>query len=302
MNSTKTEQLLFKFKRTLKTADLALSLSLEAIRGETGAFDARLHEEGRPYPGQISSAANVRTLLRGSSCVTDKGRLAYGGDHGARVQDAISFRAAAQTHGGAWDMASRLLEVTKRKEKNQTLLELSMDTANIALADLGTISERRSFRLNDSVLSMGLPMNLAAGESGFNHGFPVLQAVASALVADMKRLAVPCSALGISGDEALKLSTDRFKETLELMDGVLAVEIMMAAQGIDLVLLKAPDLILGTGTGTALKSIRQEVPFAESDHFFRKDLEATNVMVETGKLLKEVEIVTGELSEGGEMI
>jgi histidine ammonia-lyase len=268
-------------------------MSLEAIRGETGAFDARLHEEGRPYPGQIASARNVKRLLEGSACVTDEGRLAYGGDHGPRVQDAISFRSAPQTHGGARDMASRLCQVAEQiRTGNSTsllLLELSLDTSCVALADLGTISERRSFRLNDSSLSMGLPMNLTASSSGVNHGFPVLQAVASALVGEMKRLAVPGAALGISGSVAFDLATERLRKSLDLMDGVLAVEIMMAAQGMDLVVRKVPDLTFGRGTGAAHLTLRRKVPFAEKDRFFRDDMESTQALVREGQLVVAAE-------------
>lgn len=300
METSPMEPLLAKLNRTAGTADLALAMSLEAIRGETGAFDARLHEQGRPFPGQIISARNVRNLLEGSSCVTDHGREAFGGDHGPRVQDAISFRAAPQTHGGIRDMVARIGEVVREtppdRPANPRLMELSLDTAAVALTDLGTISERRSFRLNDSGLSMGLPMNLAAAASGVNHGFPVLQAVASALVGEMKRLAVPCAALGVSDSVAMDLAVERMTEILEMLDGVLAVEIMMAAQGMDLVLQKAPVLRWGRGTEAAHRRFRQRVPFAERDRFFRADLKSTQDLVRSGQILAAAEDAVGKLA------
>jgi histidine ammonia-lyase len=281
-------------RHLLKTADLALALSLEAIRGELGAFDARLHEEGRPYLGQIDCAANVRRLTDGSLCLTDAGREAFGGDSGPRVQDAISFRAAPQTHGGVRDMIDRLDEILDGNEPD-LLLTLSLDTASIALADLATISERRSFRLNDNGLSYGLPSNLAASSSGVNHGFPVLQAVATALTAEAKRLAVPSAALGLSGKTALFASWERLGEIADLLEGVLTVEILMACQAMDLVFAKAPHLQTGRGTTQALRRLRKNVPFASCDRFFRDDLEKTQQLVARGDLLDAAEAAIGGL-------
>ena len=99
-----TRYALERTERLLKYADLALSMNLEAIRGEQGAFDDRLHSLARPFPGQIASAANVRRLLADSQATTDEGRFAYGYDTAPRVQDAICLRAAPQTHGGARDV------------------------------------------------------------------------------------------------------------------------------------------------------------------------------------------------------
>lgn len=281
-------------RHLLKTADLALALSLEAIRGELGAFDARLHEEGRPYLGQIDCAANVRRLTDGSLCLTEAGREAFGGDSGPRVQDAISFRAAPQTHGGVRDMIGRLDEILDGNGPG-LLLTLSLDTASIALADLATISERRSFRLNDSGLSYGLPSNLAASSSGVNHGFPVLQAVATALTAEAKRLAVPSAALGLSGETALIASWERLGEIADLLEGVLTVEILMACQAMDLVFAKAPELQAGHGTTEALRRLRKKVPFASCDRFFRDDLEKTQQLVARGDLLDAAEAAVGGL-------
>ena len=189
-------------------------------------------------------------------------------------------------------MVARLTQVADRirngHSRSLLLLELALDTVSIALADLGTISERRSFRLNDSTLSMGLPMNLAASSSGVNHGLPVLQAVASALVGEMKRLAVPSAALCVSGTTASDFAVERMMKILDLMDGVLTVEIMMAAQGMDLVLRQAPELTWGRGTAAAHQRLRKAVPFAEKDRFFRADLESARALVRSGQLLEAV--------------
>ena len=88
----------------MKVADVTTALNLEAIRGETGAFDDRLSSVARPFPGQIDCAYNVRKLVVGSRMTTDEGRYAYGYDTHPRVQDAICVRATPQTYGGARDV------------------------------------------------------------------------------------------------------------------------------------------------------------------------------------------------------
>ncbi|MDE7220854.1 MAG: aromatic amino acid ammonia-lyase [Oscillospiraceae bacterium] len=144
--------------RLLRCADLAVSMNLETIRGELGAFDGRLHRLACPYPGQIDCAENVRRLTEGSDMTSDKGRFAFGYDKAPRAQDAICVRATPQTHGGVRDVFSF---ARKQIEADITEGELSMARTELALSALLTaladISERRAFRLNDTHLSYGLP-------------------------------------------------------------------------------------------------------------------------------------------------
>lgn len=186
--------------RLTKTADICVAMQLEAIRGETGAFDRRLHELGRPYASQIEVAENIRRIIGDSEFTTERGREAYGGDNGPRCQDAISIRAVPQTHGGVRDTVKWLKEQLSHEINTisgpvNPLLGYLLDMLTVGLIDLGNISERRSFRLLDSKMSYGLPMNLVGVNPGFNHGFPVIQASAAGILGEMKLLAVPATLL-----------------------------------------------------------------------------------------------------------
>ena len=162
----------------MKVADVVTALNLEAIRGELGAFDDRLSSIARPFRGQIDCAANVRALVSGSRMTTDEGRYAFGYDTHPRVQDAICVRATPQTHGGARDVcyfAEESVEKAVFDGGSRYGVEYALDGLETAVSDMAHICERRTFRLNDSRLSYGLPMNLTHGATGLNHGFPVVQ-------------------------------------------------------------------------------------------------------------------------------
>ena len=160
-----------------KAADLSLALNLEAIRGEKGAFDLRLHSQARPFEQQHRSAENTLRFLEGSNFTEDEGRFEYGYDDHPRCQDAISYRSAPQTHGGARDVLDFLKDTLVLAINEDTYLpeqlRYSLDLTMAALADLGNISERRSFRLNGYQLSYGLPPNMVYQDPGYNYGFAV---------------------------------------------------------------------------------------------------------------------------------
>jgi len=290
----------------VKNADITLSMMMEAIRGELGAFDARIHELGRPFPNQIKSAANVRQMLAGSQFTSEEGRQAFGGDHGPRVQDAISFRASPQTHGGVRDTIAWLAE-TLEKDINALPVHINpqtgyaLDLMIIGLADLGNISERRTFRITDSGLSYGLPMNLVASDPGFNHGFPVVQAAATAVLAEVKTIAVPSVALNCLTDVApysyaTFQSAAKALDVCELLVMVFAVELFMAAQGMDLVAARMSHLQPGKGTAAVLSAVRKTIPMTDKDRFVRTDLVESCRLISSGEVLKAAENAVGVLA------
>ena len=178
-------------RRLLQHADIALALSLEAMRGELQAFDARLHR-ARPHPGQGSTAENVVRLTAGTQRCTEAARaVAYPDESRApgsvpspRVHDVYSLRCAPQVHGparDALDYVERVLGTEIGSATDNPLLFLdpdgthevlsgghfhgqyvaqAADLLSMALADLGSISERRLARLIDPAMSYGLPRNL----------------------------------------------------------------------------------------------------------------------------------------------
>jgi histidine ammonia-lyase len=240
-------------RRLVRAADLIAALSVDALRGTDAAFDPRLHAL-RPYPGQRASADNLFKLLSGSE-IRESHRQ---GD--VRVQDPYSVRCAPQVHGAARDALSdveRKLAIEMNAVTDNPLIfpedgaiisggnfhgqpvAISADILGMVVAELGTISERRIEKLTNTAFS-GLPPFLVK-DAGLNSGFMIAQVTAAALASESKGLAHPASVDSIptSADKedhvsmgmgaALKLATIVSNTTT-----ILAVELLCATQGIDL--------------------------------------------------------------------
>lgn len=285
--------------RVLRYADLCVAMNLEAIRGELGAFDDRLHRLGRPFPGQIDSAQNVRQLVAGTQMACDEGRFAFGYDKAPRVQDAICVRATPQTHGGVRDMFTFAKQQLERDIQDQDV-ELSRTVLAAsglltALADLAHISERRTFRLNDTHLSYGLPMNLVVGDVGINHGFPVVQSTQAALVAELKLLTLPTTVIAGGEQGAAYFTLCKLLKALDLTEHVMSVEVLMAGQGMDIVARALPDRTFGAGTRAALQCLRQKVAVLEENRFMAPDMAASLELLQSGALLDAAQAAAGAL-------
>jgi histidine ammonia-lyase len=288
-------------ERVARAADIAAALSIDGLRGSVRPFDARIHE-ARPYPGAIASAANIRRLMEASPI--NKSHEQCG-----RVQDAYSLRCAAQVHGAARD-ALRFVRDTLSIEANAATdnpmvfvdgdaggdvisggnfhgapVGVAADLLVIALAQLATISERRSDRLVNPVLS-GLPAFLTRN-SGLQSGYMMAQVTAAALAAEAKTLAHPASVdtiptsanredhVSMSMGAALKAT-----QVLELATRVMAIEILFACQAIDLL---AP-----LQTSEPLRRVHARVRAAASalvdDRPPAPDIEAIAALVADGSL------------------
>ena len=240
-------------RRLVRVADLVGALSCDAFRGTDAAFDARVHE-ARPYPGQRDSAANLWRLLRGSA-IRESHRA-----NDVRVQDPYSFRCMPQVHGAVRDVlsdAEAKLAVEMNAATDNPLvfaedetaisggnfhgepIALAADFVAIALAELGSISERRTEKLTNPAFS-GLPPFLVA-DAGLNSGFMLAQVTAAALVSENKTLAHPASVDSIptSADKEDHVSMGMWaalkaRQVAANVRRVLAAELLAAAQGIDL--------------------------------------------------------------------
>src|SRR6266568_4979280 len=192
------------------SADVIGSMTLDALRGTDVAFDDRIHQ-ARPHHGQITTAANLRKLLEGST-IRESHRNC------GRVQDAYSLRCIPQVHGAVRDTLAHcrgifeteansavdnpLVFITDAKNAEGDVisggnfhgepLAFALDFLAIALSALAGISERRIERLVNPALSEDLPPFLAAG-AGLNSGFMMPQVTAAALVSENKVLAHPAS-------------------------------------------------------------------------------------------------------------
>jgi len=292
----------------LKTADIISAVSLEALRGVPYAFDPRTHEL-RPHEGQIKVAKNIRTLINGSEIV-EKYKT-------QRVQDAYAIRCIPQVHGASRDAVDFihnkiLIEINSVTDNPLIFpaeeeaisggnfhgqpVALAMDFFGIAMAEIGSISERRSARLVDGKLS-GLPPFLISN-SGINSGFMIPQYVAAALVSENKVLAHPSSVDSIptsaNQEDHVSMGMYSARKGMEILDNVkktLAIELLLASQGLDF----SKPLIPGSGTRVVHESVRAEIPHLVEDQFLHPMIQRLIERLEDGTYLRTVEDAVGEL-------
>jgi len=300
----------FVLERTLflqREADLLAAMSLEALQGSAVPFDARIHAI-RPHHGQQDVAANIRKLLEGSEI------LASHRDCG-KVQDPYSLRCVPQVHGASRDALSysrQCIEIELNSVTDNPLvfeqgdilsggnfhgqpLALAMDFAAIALAELGSISERRTYLLLEG--HDGLP-RLLMHDTGVNSGFMIPQYTAAALVSENKILCHPASVDSIptslgQEDHVSMGSISAFKllSVLRNVECILAVELLTAAQALDFRSAFSP----GHGVALAHRALRTQIQHAVQDYEVRNDLNQCAEILRSGALLKVVENELGPL-------
>ncbi len=297
-------------RRLLLHAEIAAAISFEALLGITSALDERLHH-ANGQPGQIHTASNLRRLLSGSHLVDSMPE---------RVQDAYSLRCAPQVIGPTRDMLSyleqRVTDALNAATDNPLCFgegevisggnfhgqgpALWLDTLSIAIAQLGTIAERRIFRMTTPELSEGLPSMLVE-TSGLDSGLMMPQYTAAALVSDNKTLAHPDSVDTIpsSGNQEdhVSMGANAARHSLEIIENtrlVIAIELLTAAQAIDL---RADGPArLGVGTSAAYRIIRQHVSKVEHDRALGPDIESLAQLIASDDIVEAVEqAIGGEL-------
>jgi histidine ammonia-lyase len=292
--------LLADAERLLQTADVAVAMSLEALRGTRTAFDPRVHA-ARPHAGQRESAARIWNLTEGSEIVQSHVLC-------DRVQDAYSLRCAAQVHGASADALGylrRVVEVELNAGTDNPMvfedgpsvisggnfhgqpLALALDTSAIALSELGSISERRLFRMLTEHLS-DLPPFLTK-HSGVDSGYMLLQYTAAALVTENQLLSAPASvhSLPTSADQEDHNSMGwhaalKALKVAQNVEAILALEALAAAQGIDLLAPLQP----ARRTGAARALIRERVPPLEHDRVMEPEIQAAIALVHEGALAR----------------
>lgn len=292
----------------MKNADVAASMSAEALHAVPYAFDRRTHDL-RPQVGQGVVAENIRRLIEGSEIIE-----AFKKD---RVQDAYSLRCLPQVHGASRDAIGYVKEKVEIEINSVTdnpiifhkdgdaisggnfhgqPMAMAMDFFGIAAAEFASISERRVARLVDHKLS-DLPPFLVS-DSGVNSGFMIPQYTAAAIVSENKVLAHPSvvDSIPTSANQEDHVSMGGYsarkgRQILDNTNRVIAVEMVNAAQGMDF---RAP-LKPGKGSGAAFKEFRKHVPFYEKDQFMQPLLLKSLEMVENGTVVKAVEEAIGEL-------
>ena len=258
VNGTEPMQALLAFsvhEATLlvQAADVACALSVEALLGHARPYDERV-QALRPHPGQLVSAANLRALLADSALMASHRESRHA------VQDAYSLRCAPQVHGAVRDVlgfARAILETELGSVVDNPViaadgevmisgnfhgepLAFAADMLAMALAELASISERRVDRMLDPAFSRGLAPFLAP-DAGTNSGYMLAQYTAASLTSENKVLAHPASVdtIPTSGKQEDHVSMGwtavrKLREVAANVRTCLAVEILCAAQGIDL--------------------------------------------------------------------
>ncbi|MBC7413453.1 MAG: aromatic amino acid lyase [Herminiimonas sp.] len=313
---------------------IGLGLTLEAMRAEMAAFDARIHQ-ARPHPGQIRTAAIVRKLLAGSTRTTHAARSVQlaeelrrtDSDYTPRIQDVYSLRCAPQVHGPVFDALDYIDGIVGREINSATdnplifakdgggfeilsggnfhgqYLAQAMDLLAIAVADLGSICERRIARLIDPTLSWGLPRNLMSGVRGVNTGYPVVQCSMSALVMENRTLCMPGSVDSIpakgNSEDHVSNSTWCARKAATVVANtqyIVGVEMLLAAQALSMTAEALAPFVLGAGTQAAYDAVRRRITASvDGDRWYHDDIAIAHGFVTSGAVRATVEEAIGAL-------
>jgi histidine ammonia-lyase len=307
------------------TADLAAALSVEALTGTDAVFAADL-QTLRPQPGQAASAANMRHVLAGSPMISRPTGF-------TRVQDAYSLRCAPQVHGAVrdtiahattvagYELASAIdnpvLTLDGRLESNGNFhgapVGYVLDFLAIAVADLASMSERRTDRFLDVSRNHGLNAFLA-DDPGVDSGHMIAQYTQAGIVSELKRLAAPASVDSIPSsamqEDHVSMGWAAARKLRRAIDGlsrVLAIELLTSVRAMDLRAAGPsaahPDAVpLQPGpVGSAVRAqLRTQVDGPATDRYLAPEIAAAHAMVLDGSLLAAAASVVN--TAGGELV
>ncbi len=274
---------LIKAKKLSYLADVIAGISLEAFDCRNDPFDKLIHNL-RPHKGQIITAKNIRDILKGSEIQKRKDK---------HVQDPYSFRCIPQVHGATKDVISHVESIFNTEINSVTdnpnifenedkiisggnfhgqTLAMSMDYLAIALSELGSISERRTYKLISG--ERGLPSFLISN-AGLNSGMMITQYTAASIVSQNKQLSTPASVDSIvssNGQEdhvsmGANSATKLFK-VVNNLEKILAIELLNASQAISFRKESSSEFI-----ESIIEIYRNEVKFLEKDRVLNNDIE-----------------------------
>jgi histidine ammonia-lyase len=296
----------------LRLADITAAMSVEGLLGTDRVFAADL-QSLRPHPGQAAAAENMTRLLAGSEIVRS-----HAGPGCTVVQDAYSLRCAPQVAGAARDTLAHAQQVAARElasavdnpvvtadgrvESNGNFhgapLGYVLDFLAIVVADVASMSERRTDRFLDVARNHGLPPFLA-DDPGVDSGHMIAQYTQAAIVSELKRLAAPASVDSIPSsamqEDHVSMGWSAARKLRRALDGltrVLAVEALTAARGLDL---RAP-LEPSPATGAVRDAIREHVAGPGTDRYLAPEIDAVVALASSGTLLACAEAVVGALA------
>ncbi|NHZ86107.1 MAG: aromatic amino acid lyase, partial [Planctomycetia bacterium] len=299
---------LYDANRWLKQAEIAASMTLEALKANMRPYTSLLHE-ARGFKGAVRSAEAIRKCVEGGDLKEGKIKC--------KVQDAYSMRSTPQVIGAAHDAiayAKSQVEIELNgvgdnpvffPDKNLqisganfqgTPVSLPMDMISAAITMVSVMSERRMNRLNNPALSVGLPAFLTKGAGMFS-GLMLSQYTADMQIVEQRILSAPASVQSIPAaadqEDFVSMGMNTAIKNVQIMDnayGILGIEFMAAAQALDF-----REYKFGTGVTKAKKIIRKYVDFLEIDRPLYPDHTAMEKLVKSCEILEEVEKVVGSL-------
>ncbi|MCX6235282.1 MAG: aromatic amino acid ammonia-lyase [Bacteroidetes bacterium] len=299
---------LYDATRWLKQAEIAATMSLEALKANMRPYHSKLHE-ARGFPGAIRTARSIRKVAAGGDLVDNRVKC--------KVQDAYSMRSTPQVIGASHDalaFARSQVEIELNgvgdnpiffPEENLQLsganfqgspVSLPMDMAGVAITMVSVMSERRMNRLNNPALSVGLPAFLTKGAGMFS-GLMLSQYTADMMIVEQRILSMPASIQSIPAaadqEDFVSMGMNTAIKNFQILDnayGVLGIEFMAAAQALDF-----RDYKFGHGTTKAKEVIRKYVDFLDVDRPLYDDHTRMKELVKSGEILDEVEKVVGNL-------
>jgi histidine ammonia-lyase len=300
-------------RRLLKVADITAGMSVEGLLGTDDVFADDL-QALRPHPGQAASASNLRNIM-----TTSEIRESHRTEACTRVQDAYSLRCAPQVAGAVRDTVAHaervaLIELASaidnpvitldgRVESNGNFhgapVGYVLDFLAIAVADLASMSERRTDRFLDRARNGGLNAFLAA-DPGVDSGHMIAQYTQAAIVSELKRLAAPASVDSIPSsamqEDHVSMGWSAARKLRRAMDGltrVLAIELLTAARGIEM---RSP-LQPAPATAAAIAALRNSgAPRVGTDRWLAPEIDVAVQLVASGAVVAAVESVTGTLN------
>jgi len=302
--------MLFEANNWLKQAEIAASMSLEALKANMKPYNALLHEI-RGFKGAIRSANSINKCVAGGDLKENKVKC--------KVQDAYSMRSTPQVIGAAHDtlkFARSQVEIELNgvgdnpiffPDKNMQLtganfqgspVSLPMDIVGAAITMVSVMSERRMNRLNNPALSVGLPAFLTKGAGMFS-GLMLSQYTADMQIVEQRILSMPASIQSIPAaadqEDFVSMGMNTAIKNFQIMDnayGILGIEFMAAAQALDF---RKEEYSFGAGVQKAKDVIRKYVDFLEIDRPLYPDHTAMKGLVKSCEILTEVEKEVGSL-------
>lgn len=292
---------LFNAWRAMQSALITGAMSTDAAMGSGAPFRAEIHAV-RGHQGQIDAAKFIRAVMDGSG-IRESHRV-----DDERVQDPYCIRCQPQVMGACMDLlrhAAKTLQIEANAATDNPLVfedgsivsggnfhaepvAFAADQIALAIAEIGSISQRRIALMVDPTLSYGLPAFLTP-KPGLNSGFMIAEVTSAALMSENKHLANPCSIdstpTSCNQEDHVSMACHgarRLGQMSANLNRIIGIELLTAAQGVEL---RAP-LKTSPSLSDVIAALREKVPSLGDDRFMADDIEASSTLIATGSICR----------------